>query len=228
MRPDATKSAPAQTTQIRILILDPQPIVRKGLTDLINDEPDMAVCGESETAAHALELVRTEQPDVAIVDPSLSFESGLAFIRTLATVYPEVRVLVFSRHDEMLFAERILHAGASGYVMKSTALPAMLTAIRQVSTGHTCFGEQVMQQIMASAAGRRKGRGDVTPFERLTDRERDVFEFLGRGLGTREIAGRLHLSIKTIESHQSRLKEKLGLKNIRELIRAAVTWSHRD
>ena len=222
--PDDRKS-PSRTTPLRIMIVDDHPIVRKGLTELINHEPDMTVCGESDTAAGAMERIRADHPDVAIVDLSLGMESGLRLVKTLDASLPGVRVLILSMHDETLHAERALAAGARGYIMKQEAMHNLIAAIRTVASGKTYLSPQMSERIVARVTGRSAMREAPAPLERLTDREREVFTLIGRGLVTRDIAEQLDLSVKTVETYQSRIKEKLGLTSGHELIRAAVSWT---
>jgi len=210
---------------LRIAIVDDHPIVRKGLRELINREPGMTVCCECDTAAAGLERIRADHPDVAIVDLSLGLDSGLQLVKTLNASLPEVRVLILSMHEETLHAERALAAGAHGYIMKQAAMQQLIGAIRCVASGKTYVSPAVSEQIVARVTGRSAVRDDRGPFERLTDREREVFSLIGRGLDTRGIARQLGLSVKTVETHQARIKEKLGLPNGHALIRAAVTWT---
>jgi DNA-binding NarL/FixJ family response regulator len=207
------------------VIVDDHPIVRKGLTELINHEPGMTVCSESDTADGGLERIRVDRPDIAIVDLSLGMASGLQLVKTLNASLPEVRVLILSMHDETLHAERALAAGASGYIMKHEAMQNLIGAIRCVASGKTYVSPQMSERIVARVTGRRAAPDEPAPFERLTDREREVFALIGRGLATRDIARQLDLSVKTIETYQARIKEKLGLTNSHELTRAAVSWT---
>jgi len=210
---------------LRIVVVDDHPIVRKGLTELINHEPDMTVCGESDTAAGGLERIRIDRPDVAILDLSLGMDSGLHLVKQLDASLPDVRVLILSMHDETLHAERALAAGARGYIMKQEAMHNLIAAIRCVASGKTYVSPRMSERIVARVSARGATRDEPAPFERLTDRERDVFALIGRGLATRDIARQLELSVKTIETHQARIKEKLGLTTGHELIRAAVSWT---
>ena len=214
----------SRTRPLRIVIVDDHPIVRKGLTELINHEPGMTVCGESDTADGGLERIRVDRPDIAIVDLSLGMASGLQLVKTLNASLPDVRVLILSMHDETLHAERALAAGASGYIMKHEATRNLIGAIRCVASGKTYVSPQMSERIVARVTGRRAAPDETAPFERLTDREREVFALIGRGLATRDIARQLALSVKTVETYQARIKEKLGLTTGHELIRAAVSW----
>src|SRR5512134_1187721 len=224
----ASTTVPSNASQdepLRILIVDDHPIVRKGLTELINHEPGMVVCGESDTANGGLARIRADRPAVAIVDLSLGLDSGLQLVKTLNAALPDVKVLILSMHDETLNAERALAAGASGYIMKDAAMHHLIEAIRCVASGKTYVSPEMSERIVARMRGRRDTPAATAPFERLTDREREVLTLIGRGLGTRDIAGQLAVSVKTVETHQARIKEKLGLTHARDLTRAAVTWS---
>jgi DNA-binding NarL/FixJ family response regulator len=228
VRRSSTSSAPkrpARPEPLRIVIVDDHPIVRKGLTEVITHEPGMTVCGESDSSAGGLDVIRRERPDVAVVDLSLGLESGLNLVKQLDALVPGVRVLVLSMHDETLHAERVLAAGARGYIMKHEAMQNLITAIRCVADGKTYVSAQMSERILARVSGRRPSAGAAAPVERLTDREREVFALIGRGLGTREIAEALSLSAKTVETYHARIKEKLGLANGHELIRAAIAWA---
>jgi len=207
------------------VIVEDHPIVRKGLTELINGEPDMTVCGESDTAGGGLTVIRTGRPDVAIVDLSLGKDSGLNLVKQIDASQLDVRVLILSMHEETLHAERALAAGARGYIMKHEAMHNLITAIRCVASGKTYVSAQMSERIVARVTGRRTTRDEPAPFDRLTDREREVLALMGRGLGTREVAQQLGLSMKTIETYQARIKEKLGLSNGHELMRVAVSWT---
>ena len=223
----ASPSAPpsgSETGPLRIVIVDDHPIVRKGLTELINHEPGMIVCGESDTADGGLARIRADRPAVAIVDLSLGLDSGLQLVKTLNASLPAVRILILSMHDETLHAERALAAGASGYIMKHAAMQHLIEAIRCVASGRTYVSPEMSERIVARMTGRRDMPDATAPFERLTDREREVLTLIGRGLGTRDIARQLTVSIKTIETHQARIKEKLGLTHVRELTLVAVNW----
>jgi DNA-binding NarL/FixJ family response regulator len=216
---------------LRVAIVDDHPVVRKGLSHLINDEPDMSVCGESESVAGALAVIGTARPDVAIVDLALGGPSrldGLDLVKAIAASHPRVRVLVLSMRDELLFAERALRAGACGYVMKHEAIGDLLTAVRRVADGKIYVSERVSERFFAGVTGRRARAADVSPIDRLTDREREVFELIGRGLGTRAIARQLKVAVKTVESHHAHIKEKLGLRNVRQLVRVAASWNQSE
>jgi len=209
---------------LRIVIVDDHPIVRKGLLELINHEPDMQVCGEGDSIETGMKWSRIKRPDVVVIDLSLGLEDGLELVKAIRASMPDVRVLVLSLHDEMLHAERSLAAGANGYVMKHEAVENLIDAIRVVAKGKTYVSPQVSERVLARLTGRRTAE-DTSPLERLTDREHAVFSLIGRGLATRDIAAQLNLSVKTIETYQARIKEKLSLANVHELTRAAIAWS---
>jgi DNA-binding NarL/FixJ family response regulator len=223
--PSPAPKRPARPEPLRIAIVDDHPIVRKGLTEVINHEPGMTVCGESDSSAGGLDIIRRERPDVAIVDLSLGLESGLNLVKQLDALLPDVRVLVLSMHDETLHAERVLAAGARGYIMKQEAMQNLSAAIRCVADGKTYVSPQMSDRILSRVSGGRRPPTDGAPVDRLTDREREVFGLIGRGMGTREIAEALSLSAKTVETYHARIKEKLGLANGHELIRAAIAWA---
>lgn len=217
-----TLSRPDQ--RVRVLVVDDHPIVRRGLVDLLSEQPDLAVCGEAASVAGALTLVAARRPGVVIVDLWLGVESGLDLVTALAAAHPEVRSLVLSCHDERLYADRALSAGASGYIMKAQGGSELLAAIRRVVAGKTYVSGEVADTILATLGSRHRSGADSS-LSRLTDRERQVLMLVGRGLGTSEIALQLALSVKTVESHYAHLKEKLGLRSGRALTRFAVDWT---
>lgn len=222
--PDSeSKGTEARTPKnpLKILIVDDHPIVRQGLVNLIGGAPDMAVSGQCESAAEAMTYLAAERADVAIIDLSLGSTNGLDLIKMIVNAHPGVPMLVLSMHDETLYAERALRAGATGYVMKHEATRELLNAIRHVAQGSVYVSAKVSERMMAGMVGRGAPR---TGIAQLTDRERHVLELVGRGFNAREIAGQLGVSIKTIESHQLHLKDKLGLRTGRDLLRFAVGW----
>lgn len=219
-------SANPSRDPIRLVVVDDHPIVRKGLVDLFGEAPGIAVCGQADTIAEATAVIATTRPDVAVIDLTLGTESGLDLLTALAKTAPFVKVLVLSAHDEQLYAERALKAGALGYVMKDRSAMDLLAAVRHVAAGKTHVSADTAERIL-STLGPPHRRGDTgrSPLERLSDREHHVLTLLGQGLSTREIAGTLGVSVKTIESHFAHLKEKLGARNGRELTRLAVSWT---
>jgi DNA-binding NarL/FixJ family response regulator len=209
---------------MQVLVVDDHPIVRRGVSQLIEDQPDLAVCGEAESAVEAIEILRRCSVDAAVVDLSLSDASGVGFVRDLQNWQPGLAVLVLSMHDEVLHAERCLRAGASGYIMKHQATENIIDAIRQIIRGEIYLSEPMKERLLHRVAGRSSGEQSESPLAALTDRELEVFQLLGRGLSTREIASRLYLSIKTIETHRDHIKTKLSLESGRELVRFATSW----
>jgi DNA-binding NarL/FixJ family response regulator len=214
-----------QQNPLCVVVVDDHPVVRRGLIDLINDEPDLTVCGEADSIASAMATINSTEPDVAIVDLSLGSESGLDLVASVNAHFPDVRIVVLSAHDELLFAERALKAGAHGYIMKSETAENQLAAIRRVASGRHYVSDQMSERMLASVGNRSHPEGH-SPVDRLTERELTVFRLVGQGLETRQIAEHLSLSVKTIESHYAHIKEKLGAKTARELVRFAVNWSN--
>ena len=205
---------------IGVLLIDDHPIVRYGFMQLLAPESDIKVCGEAVDAASAMEALDAE-PDVVVLDLSLGATNGLDLIRDIKGRLPQTAVLVVSMHDELLYAERSLRAGASGYVMKHEATDAIVRAIRTVSSGDIFVSETVSRRLLRRVVGAAPTN---SPLDELTDRELHVFALLGRGLGTRAIAEEMHISVKTVESYRARLKEKMKLASGTELVRFAVRW----
>ena len=210
--------------RMRILVVDDHPMTRHGLAQRIGAEPDMEVCLDVGTATAALRAMETCSPDLVLVDLSLGDHSGLELIKGLQTLHPDVPVLVFSMHYESIYAERALRAGARGYIMKSEGAEELIRAIRHVLNGEVYLSPTMRNHVVHRFAG------GPAVFARekaalLSDRELEVFELVGKGHTTREVAERLHLSISTIETHRSHIKDKLNLRNGAELIRAAVQWA---
>ncbi len=210
------------SSTVRVLLVDDHPIVRYGFARLLAAEPDIVVCGEAVDARAAIEAL-ANAPDVAVVDISLGAGSGIDLIRDLKDRLASLHVLVVSMHDELLYAERALRAGAAGYVMKHEATDKIVRAIRTVASGGTFVSEPVSTRLVQRVT--TGGASHGSPLEGLTDRELHVLQLLGRGLGTREIAEQLHVSIKTIESYRARLKDKMKLRSGTELVRFAVKWA---
>ncbi|MGE0705657.1 MAG: response regulator, partial [Vicinamibacterales bacterium] len=209
---------------LRILVVDDHPIVRKGLVDLFNGAPGLSVCADTGTIADSLQALTSSQADVAVIDLSLGKESGLDLVAAVAEQHPDVRVLVLSGLDEDLYATRALEAGALGYIMKDQAPAELIAAVRRVAAGKPYVSADAADRILSMAGARRK-RMATAPLDRLSNREQHVLTLIGKGLATREIAEQLKLSVKTIESHYAHLKEKLGARNGRELMRLAVGWA---
>jgi DNA-binding NarL/FixJ family response regulator len=217
----AARRGPAQK---KILVVDDHPILREGLLQSINRQPDLAVCGEAENAAQALGAISKLKPDLVLVDISMPGKSGFELVKDLQTIHPELAVLVLSMHDESLYAERVLRAGARGYIMKHERPKKLLEAIRHVLAGKTYVSEKMAARILDVFSGRRP-LSATAPLERLTDREFEVLHMIGRGKNSHEIARELHLSVKTVDAHRTHPKEKLKLKNSLQLTRYAVCWA---
>ena len=210
-------------TRIRILVVDDHPMMRQGLAALINNEKDLAVCGEAESAAQAMDAIAATRPDLVIADITMPDKSGLELIKDALAVHPGLRVLVVSMHDESLYAERVLRAGGRGYIMKQEGGKRLMEGIRQVLAGQIYVSEKMSRRILEIFSGQRNSSGG-SPVEKLTDREFEVFQLIGEGKGTREIADKLHLSVKTVEVHRLHIKEKLEIQTAAGLIRFAVRW----
>jgi DNA-binding NarL/FixJ family response regulator len=223
----AAEKRKSQKSKKRILIVDDHPMMRQGLAQLISDEPDLAVLGEAATARQALDLVTARKPDLVLLDISLPDKNGLELVKDIHALSPEVLILAVSMHDEALFAERMLRAGARGYIMKQEGGKELLAAIRQILRGQIYVSGKISARILELFSGQRQEGAD-SPVERLSDREFEVFQLIGDGKGTREIAGHLNLSVKTIEVHRANIKEKLRLKTATELVRYAVRWSEAE
>jgi DNA-binding NarL/FixJ family response regulator len=207
----------------KILLVDDHPLVREGLANLIHQQPDLEVCGEAASEPQALQLIGTVAPDVAVVDISLENGSGLELIKNIKSMYPAVAMLALSMHDESLYAERALRAGARGYLMKREAATRVIQGIRAVLDGQL-FVSQKISALMAERFVKGHGQA-ASPMEQLSDRELEVFELIGRGHGTRQIADELHVGFKTVQAYCARIKEKLQLANATELLRAAMQWN---
>jgi DNA-binding NarL/FixJ family response regulator len=207
-----------------IFIVDDHPIVRQGLALLINREPDLAVCGDAEEAGSALDRIEELKPDLVVLDISLNGPDGLDLLKTIRARDPNLPVLILSMMDEVLYAERGLRAGANGYIMKQQATEQVLVAIRRILGGEIYVSERMSNKMLHLFVGGSPAQ-QASPVADLTDRELEVFRLIGEGHGTRQIADELHLSIKTVESYQAHIKEKLLLKNGRELVQRAIQWN---
>lgn len=213
--------------KIRVLLVDDHPVLRRGLAQLINQESDMMVCGEAEEATKAFEAVGTLNPDVAVVDISLKRGNGIELVKNVKARFPTLAMLVLSMHDETLYAERALRAGALGYIMKEEATEQVLVAIRRVVNGEIFLSERMKSRMLQQLASGR-GKVVVSPIEQLTDRELEVFRLIGEGRSTRQIAAELHLSVRTVEAYREYIKDKLNLKNSTELVQHAFHWVHHE
>lgn len=210
-----------------VFVVDDHPIVRQGLALLINQETDLTVCGEAEEMHSALSAIQAVRPDILIVDISLNGPDGLELLKNIRLGAPRLPVLILSMHDESIYAERALRAGANGYIMKQEATEKVLVALRRILSGEIYVSDRIANSML-----RHYVRG-VNPSEHssisdLTDRELEVFRLIGEGHGTRQIAESLHLSVKTVESYQAHIKEKLSLRSARELVQHAVQWNVRE
>jgi DNA-binding NarL/FixJ family response regulator len=221
------KTQPRKTESVlkknvrNLMIVDDHPIMREGLAQMLSQEEDLHICGQYEEASRAFEAIGQIMPDIVLVDLSLKGSSGLELIKNIKANYPKVLILVLSMYDEALYAERVLRAGASGYVMKQEATERVLNAVRQVLAGGIYLSEKMSAKFMHQlVGGRTMGSGSLV--ERLSDRELEVFGLIGQGRATREIAEQLHLSVKTIESHRAHIKEKLNLRSATELVHRAI------
>jgi DNA-binding NarL/FixJ family response regulator len=207
-----------------IIIVDDHPLMRKGLALALDAEAEFNVAGQMSSAEEALEEVDRIDPALAIVDVSLPGMSGMELVKHLQARKPEVKILVVSRHDETLYAERSIRAGAKGYIMKLEAGDVIVKAVRQVLNGGIYVSDQINERLLLSMAAGGRERITQSPLEVLSDRELEVFELTGRGSSTRDIAERLHLSVKTVESYRARIKKKLNLESATELMKHAVQW----
>lgn len=213
---------PAAKNKKQIFIVDDHPMMREGLAQLINHEADLAVCGEAGSSLEALDAIGKLKPDLVLADISLPDKSGLELIKDLLALHPKLSVLVISMHDESLHAERVLRAGGRGYIMKQEGGNKMMQAIRQVLSGQIYVSEKMSARILETFTGH--SQTDRSPMEKLTDREFEIFQLIGEGKGTRDIAEQLHLSVKTVEAHRANIKKKLQLKDGTELVQQAVRW----
>ena len=220
--PNRTKPDPART---KVFLVDDHPLVREWLGQLIQRENDLEVCGEAEDAPEAMAKIEQSRPDIVIADISLKHTHGLELVKDLQARLPSLPVLILSMHDESLYAERVLRAGARGYITKQEATKKILSAIRQVLSGQIYVSEKMATRMLHQLV---QGRPQETssPMERLTDRELEVFQLIGQGQGTRRIAEELHLGIKTVESYRARIKEKLKLTDGTQLLQQAIQWVH--
>jgi DNA-binding NarL/FixJ family response regulator len=221
----ATKKSLSSETQQqpkrRLFIVDDHPIVRQGLMQLINSEADLTVCGQGEEAYQSLRAIREARPDLVLVDISLKDSDGIELLKELKAQVPELPVLVLSMHDEKLYAERALRAGALGYIMKQEVSDRLLTAVRTVLSGKVYVSESMSAMLVQKMVG-GKATAEKLPMDRLTDRELEVYRMIGEGLSIKEIAEKLFLSAKTVEAHREHIKDKLNLKSSAELLRFAV------
>jgi DNA-binding NarL/FixJ family response regulator len=213
-----------QNTKSRILIVDDHPMTRQGLATLIEHQPDWAVCFEAQNAEQALEAIAKTKPDLVLVDISLPGKSGLELIKDIRALHEHLPVLVISMHDESLYVERVLRAGARGYVPKHSGAVKIVEAIRAVLNGRIYVSEEMSAHLLEQLGG-RSSQQMRSPVEQLSDREFEVFELIGQGLSAHDIAQRLFLSAKTVDAHRANIKEKLKIKTTAELIAYAARWN---
>ncbi len=219
-----TTTADQTVVRKQVFLVDDHTILREGLATLINQSHDLQVCGEAATSEEALARIPLAKPDLVVVDLSLPDSGGMELLRLLKLRHPEIPALVLSMHDESVYAKRALRAGAKGYIMKQEAITEVQVAIRRVLEGGLYLSRKVSDWLVQSALQSRGGR-ESHPINGLSDREFEVFEMIGRGMGTTEIAKQLHLSVKTIETYQSKLKEKLDLPDAQKLFQFALRWA---
>jgi len=208
----------------RVLIVDDHPLTRSGLAYLINHQPDMIACCEAQDAAEALKGVVQSKPDLVLTDFTLPDKNGLELIKDIRAVAPQLPILVISMHEESLYAERVLRAGARGYITKDEGGERLMRAIRHVLSGTIYVSDKMSARILEIFSGGTSVQ-ERSPVEELSDREFEIFELMGDGLSTQQIAERLHLSMKTVDAHRAKIKEKLKLKTTNELISYAARWT---
>jgi DNA-binding NarL/FixJ family response regulator len=218
---------PHVSPKAKVFLVDDHPIVRRGLQLLIGLESDLAVCGEADNGPVALGQIQKLKPQVVVVDLALRDSSGLELVKALRTQCPEAKILVFTMHDEPLYAERVLKAGAHGYVTKEEGAEKAVEAIRQLLQGKPYLTGRLAERMLETMTGFAKSKASGT-LESLSDRELEVLGLIGHGLGSAEIAQRLKLSVKTIESHREHMKAKLGLRRATELVQYAFNWAQRE
>jgi DNA-binding NarL/FixJ family response regulator len=217
------KRRPMETGKKRVMIVDDHPLFRERLAQLINHEPDMQVCGEAEDAEKAIQVIRDVFPDLVIIDITLKGSSGLELVKTIKALSIGVPMLVLSMHDESLYAQRALRAGATGYITKHRAADDVLSAMRRVLSGEVYLSERMTSQVLKSFAS-AGSKGGSRPIDRLTDRELEVLTLIGNGSTSRQIAHALNLGLATVDTYRTRIKEKLNFSSATELQHFAVRW----
>lgn len=220
---DNSRPNGSRNSKTRVFLVDDHPLMRQGIAQLINAQSDMEVCGEAEDASSALKGIERTNADTAIIDISLRGSSGIELIKNLKALYKFLPILVLSMHDEGIYAQRVLRAGALGYVMKQEAADKVIIALRRIMSGEIYVNEKVGSQMLHQALTGR-GKPNASPIDRLSDRELEVIQAIGEGKPTRDIARDLDVSVKTIESHRAHIKDKIGLKNASELVKFSVQW----
>lgn len=224
-----TASADAKSDAARVLIVDDHPLMRKGVSQLIDQEREFSVVGEAADAFKAITAIENAKPDLVLVDITLNGASGIELVKNIKARFPEVKMLVFSMHDEAVYAHRALRAGASGYIMKEEGTEKVLIALHKVRRGEVYLSDRLSDRMLHTLVNGDAQRAR-SPVEKLSDRELEIFSLIGHGHGTRLIAETLHLSIKTVESHRAHIKEKLNLESAADLVHYAIQWvqSERD
>jgi DNA-binding NarL/FixJ family response regulator len=218
-----TSEAKFTGKKARVLLVEDHPVVRQGLSMLIDDEPDLVVCGGAESIAETMPMIRKLKPDVVVVDITLGDGSGLDLIKDIHDALPNLPILALSMHDESVYAERAMRAGAKGYIMKKEAMDKVMTAIRRVLSGELYVSEKMSARMVGKLINPKAA--NAGPVDLLSDREFEVFRLIAEGIGPTEIAQRLSLSVKTIETHREHIKEKLGIKSGAELTRFSIQWA---
>ncbi len=221
--PPSPSSPAAKTARRRIFLVDDHPVTREGIRVLIDQVPDLIVCGQADSAPAALQAIQKTVPDLAVVDITLKTTSGIELIKNLKALLPDLPVLIMSMHDESLYAERALRAGAKGYIMKNEASDRIVLAIRRVLSGELYLSDRMKEKVLHRLVRSKKDEVVFT-IDTLSDREMEVFQLIGNGFGTRQIAEKLNLSVKTIDSYREHLKLKLRLENGADLVRHAIQW----
>ena len=216
-----------QQQKTRVFIVDDHPIVRYGITRILNSEPDISVCGDADSAETAIQQIEKLNPDLVVVDISLKQMNGLQLTKFIRERFPCIPVVILSMHDERMYANKALRAGASGYVMKEESSEKLVAAIRQILSGEIYVSEQVKKNIIHAYAG-NDDKGNAAIIDRLSDREREIFTLIGIGNSSRAIADKLCLSVKTVETHRARIKDKLALPNSTRLAMAAMEWAKKE
>ncbi|MEY4325612.1 MAG: hypothetical protein RIS24_1783 [Verrucomicrobiota bacterium] len=216
-------TTPSSIRKFRIFVVDGHPVTREGLISVINREEDLEVCGAVGSPAEAISAIQGTHPDMMITDMSIPGRNGIEFLKDIHAVLPSLPILVLSMHDETFYAERALRSGARGYLMKESSLEKLMEVMRLILTGGSFVSPQISARLVDAAIGRRP-RGSNSPIEKLSDREFEVFQHIGNGKSTKEIAGTLHLSPKTVDVHRGRIKQKLQIRDAISLLHHAVRW----
>ena len=211
-----------------ILIVDDHPLFRKGLKQIIEEQLDLVICGEADNTIDAVKVVREMKPEMAIIDLSLQgADNGMDLIRQILERDPKIRILVLSMHDEAIYGQRVLSAGAKGYVMKQSASDVLILAIRRLLSGEIYASQTVLNQLINKIVGPRH-QTENSPMDRLSDRELEIFRLIGQGVKNIQIADKLCISVSTVETYQAHIKKKLGLNNANELLQCAIHWTAKD